>query len=144
MRMENVEYRIENMESPQPPTQAVGKISAFTDLRAWQEGHKLVLDIYSCTKNFPQYELFGLVNQMRRAAISFTSNIAEGFRKRSRKEKMQFFTTALASLTELQNQCIIARDVEYMDGDTYVKLSGQSKLVSRITNGLMTKTKTGF
>lgn len=55
------------------------KITSFTKLRAWQEGHKLVLMIYDITKNFPKEEIFGLTNQLRRAIVSFTSNIAEGF-----------------------------------------------------------------
>ena len=55
------------------------KIESFTDLNAWKEGHKLVLLIYKVTKTFPKEEMFGLISQIRRAAVSFTSNIAEGF-----------------------------------------------------------------
>jgi four helix bundle protein len=80
-----------------------GKIKSFSDLDAWREGHKLVLNIYQITKLFPKEELFCLTNQLRRAGISFTSNIAEGFSRQSFKEKRQFYSMALGSLTEIQN-----------------------------------------
>ena len=67
------------------------KIRNFTDLNAWKESHKLVLEIYRITKNFPREEIFGLTSQMRRAAVSVTSNIAEGFGRYSGKEQVQFF-----------------------------------------------------
>lgn len=70
------------------------KIKSFTDLRAWREGHKLVLMIYKETENFPSKEIFSLTNQMRRAAISITSNIAEGFSRNTAKEKYQFYSMA--------------------------------------------------
>lgn len=80
--------------------QASRKIKSFTDLNVWKEGHKLVLQVYKLTKEFPKEELFGLTNQIRRAAVSITSNIAEGFSRHSYKEKLQFYSTALGSLTE--------------------------------------------
>ena len=87
------------------------KIQTFKDLRVWQLGHSLVLDIYLSTKQFPKDEQFGLTNQIRRAIVSFTSNLAEGFSRSSYKEKAQFYSIALGSLTEVQNQILIAKDV---------------------------------
>ncbi|MEW6408249.1 MAG: four helix bundle protein [Patescibacteria group bacterium] len=75
------------------------KIKSFTDLNAWKEGHKLVLMVYDVTKSFPKEEQFGLSIQLRRAVISFTSNIAEGFSRNSYKEKLQFYSMALGFLT---------------------------------------------
>jgi four helix bundle protein len=77
-------------------------IKEFTDLRVWQEAHKLVLFIYKNTGSFPTDEKFGLKNQMRRTAVSVTSNIAEGFRRHGYKEKIQFYYLAQGSLTELK------------------------------------------
>src|SRR3989338_7264449 len=91
-----------------------GSILSFTDLRVWQEGHKLVLMVYRETKHFPDEERFGLTSQVRRSAVSVTSNIAEGFGRFSYKEKLQFYHTSLGSLFELQNQLIIARDIGYL------------------------------
>lgn len=116
-------------------------IKSFTDLRAWQEGHKLVLQIYNLTKQFPRDELFGLVSQMRRAAVSVTSNIAEGFGRASYSDKVRFYDMAQASNTELQNQLLVARDVGHLETAKFVSVSQQSILVHKIINGLLKKSK---
>lgn len=117
------------------------KITSFTKVRAWQEGHKLVLMVYEVTKNFPKEEMFGLVNQLRRAVVSITSNIAEGFSRKTYGEKLQFYCIALGSLTEVQNQILIAKDVGYIDGREFKELADQTVEVSKITNGLIKSTK---
>ena len=117
------------------------KIKSFTDLNTWKEGHKLVLLIYTVTKQFPKEELFGLTAQLRRAAVSFTSNIAEGFSRNSYKEKLQFYTTALGSLTEVQNQLLIARDIGYLSQKEFSDVAQQTVEVSKVTNGLIKKSK---
>lgn len=113
------------------------KIKSFTDLHAWQEGHKLVLAIYKITDSFPSGERYGLIEQMRRCAISITSNIAEGFSRRSRKEKAQFFYMALGSTTELQNQLLIARDIGRISADNFKFLAEKTIVVSKLVNGLI-------
>lgn len=118
-----------------------GKIKSFTDLDAWKEGHKLVLDIYKLTRKFPQEELFGLTSQLRRAGVSFTSNIAEGFSRNSYKEKLHFYYMALGSLTEVQNQLLVARDIGYMIKEEFDKIAEQTVKISKITNSLIKKTK---
>ena len=95
------------------------KIIYFTDLNTWKEGHKLVLTIYQITKKLPKDELFGLTSQMRRAAVSITSNIAEGFSRQSFKEKAQFYSMAQGSLTELQNQLLVSKDIGYFTAEEY-------------------------
>ena len=117
------------------------KIKSFTDLDAWKKGHRLVLEIYGITKNFPKEELFGLTNQIRRAVVSFTSNIAEGFSRGTYKEKARFYLIALGSLTEVQNQLLIARDLGFINKEEFDKIAETTIVISKITNGLIKKTK---
>lgn len=112
------------------------KIYSFTDLKAWKQGHELVLFVYEKTKNFPQSEIFGITNQMRRAAVSITSNIAEGFSRGSNKDKAQFYSIALGSLTELQSQVYIARDVGFISNEDFLKMENLMIVVSKLINGL--------
>jgi len=113
------------------------KIRSFRDLDAWKEGHRLVLEIYKTTKSFPKEEMFGLSNQLRRSAVSITSNIAEGFSRKSLKEKIQFYSMAKASNTELQNQLLIARDVGYLNEEKFKQLEEQSIRVNKLISGLI-------
>ena len=119
------------------------KIVIFKDLNAWKEGHKLVLEIYRITKAFPKDELFGLTSQIRRAVVSYTSNIAEGFSRKMPKDKARFYTMALGSLTEVQSQLEIAKliDLEYIGQNVYNEVSELSILVHKVTNGLIRSTK---
>lgn len=116
-------------------------IKSFTDLNAWKEGHKLVLEIYKITSEFPKDEMFGLTNQMRRCAVSITSNIAEGFSRQFYKEKVQFYYISLGSVTELQNQLLIARDVCYINNGQFQELANLSVKVHKIINGLIKSSK---
>ncbi len=117
------------------------KITTFTDLNAWKEGHKLILMVYKITKSFPKEEIFGLMSQMRRCVISITSNIAEGYSRQSYKEKVQFYSMSLGSITELQNQLLITKDVDYITKERYKEIAEQSIKVHKITNGLIKKSK---
>src|SRR5574340_1256822 len=98
------------------------KIQSFTDLNAWKEGHKLVLMVYQITRIFPKEETFRLVSQLCRAVVSITSNLAEGFSRNSTKEKLQFYFISLGSLTEIQNQILIARDLKYISKEKFNEL----------------------
>ncbi len=117
------------------------KIKSFTDLDAWREGHGLVLMIYKVTKSFPKDEIFGLTSQMRRCAVSITSCIAEGFSRQSYKEKVQFYAMAQGSATELQNQILIARDIGYINTDSFQIIATRSVKVHKIVNGLIKYSK---
>lgn len=118
------------------------KIKPFTDLDAWKEGHKLVLAIYKLTDRFPRKEIYTLAVQMRKAAVSITSNIAEGFSRRSYKEKIQFYSMAQGSLTELQNQLMVARDVGYIPQGQFAEIFRQTVRVQKVINGLIRKSRT--
>lgn len=118
------------------------KIKEFTDLKTWQEGHKLVLLVYNETKQFPKEETYSLTDQMRRSATSITSNIAEGFGRQSYKEKVQFYYLAQGSLTELKNQIIIARDVGYLKDKSFYVFTEKINLTHQLLQGLIKKSKT--
>ena len=118
------------------------KIKDFTDLRVWQEGHKLVLLVYKATKQFPKEETYSLVDQMRRAASSITSNIAEGFGRQTYREKIQFYYIAQGSLTELKNQFLISKDIGYVRNDDFLSAEEQLKSTHQLLQGLITKSKT--
>jgi len=90
------------------------KILSFKDLIAWQEAHKLVLDVYRILKVFPRDEQFALTNQLQRSAVSITSNIAEGFSRKTAKDKVRFYGIARGSLSEVESQIITACDLGYI------------------------------
>ena len=112
------------------------KTESFTDLIAWKEGHALVLLIYNVTERFPKEEVFGLTNQIRRAAVSITSNIAEGFSRVGVDDKKKFYAIALGSLTEVQNQILVGRDLHYISSSEFSKIAQQTVTVSKLINGL--------
>ena len=115
-------------------------IKNFRDLDAWQESHKLAIMLYRATKSFPKEEMFGLTNQMRRAAVSVTSNIAEGFSRQGFKEKIQFYFIAKGSLNELKSQSILAHDIGYLIND-FIAIIEQAELADKILQGLIIKSK---
>jgi len=117
------------------------KITTFSDLYVWKEGHKLVLMIYQVTKSFPTQEKFALVDQMCRAVVSITSNIAEGFSRQGIKEKVQFYLMAKGSLTEIQNQLYIARDVSYINEVKFNEIWDQTIIVHKLITGLIKSVK---
>jgi four helix bundle protein len=97
------------------------------DLIAWQKSISLVTDVYSITKSFPKDEIYGIVNQLRRASVSVPSNIAEGAARASKKEFCQFLYISLGSASEMETQIIICENLKYLDID--VSNSLQSKLI---------------
>ena len=117
------------------------KILTFTELRVWQEGHRLVLSVYRMVEIFPKKELYGLNSQISRASVSVTSNIAEGFARRTYKDKLRFYYMALGSLVEVQNQLLIARDVGYIGNDLFQEVSQQTVVVHKLLNAFIAKTK---
>jgi four helix bundle protein len=88
---------------------------SFQDLVVWQKAHALVLAVYKLTRTFPKDELYGLTSQMRRAAVSIPSNIAEGFRKLGKADKARYLNIAQASLEETRYYFILSKDLEYAE-----------------------------
>ena len=91
--------------------------ATFEDLRVWQKAHAIVLQVYAVSSNFPKNELFGLTSQMRRAAVSVPANIAEGFKRRGRMDKVRFLGIAAGSLAELRYYLRLAGDLGYCPPD---------------------------
>ncbi|MBL8122213.1 four helix bundle protein [Candidatus Saccharibacteria bacterium] len=116
------------------------KITDFKDLVAWQKAHRLAVNIYKATEDFPKNEQFGLTNQIRRAAVSVSSNIAEGFGRRTKADRAHFYDMARASLHEVQAQLLIAKDVNFLPGLSYTELEARSVECHKILTGLINKT----
>jgi four helix bundle protein len=101
----------------------------FQDLIVWHKAHQFVLGVYRVSKNFPREEIYGLTSQFRRAAISIPANIAEGFKKRGRADKVRFMNIAQGSLEECRYYLILAKDLDYADS---AQLFGQLEEVSKL------------
>ncbi len=112
-------------------------IKSFTDLLAWQAGYDLSLATYKVTSSFPASENFGLISQMRRAAVSATSNLAEGFGRSTPKDKEHFYQMASGSLYELKSQAMIARGLNYIPDPEYKTLIERADKAHKLLNGLI-------
>ncbi len=108
----------------------MGQIGSFQELEVWQKAHQLVLAVYRVTGAFPNEEKYGLVSQMRRAAVSVPANIAEGFKRRGQADKIRFYNTGEASLEELKYYLILSRDLSYLAN--YETLMDTAETVSRM------------
>ena len=119
------------------------KIENFRDLNIWQNGKEIVKAVYEITKRSPDYELYGLTAQMRRAAVSIPSNVAEGFYRYHDKEYIQFLRIALGSCGELETQIEIAFDLKYIDETERQKLVemiiSECKMLKSLLNKLEQK-----
>lgn len=111
-------------------------------LESWKESIKLVTQTYKITSTFPKEEMFGLTNQIRRAAVSIPSNIAEGCARGSKSETSRFIDIALGSLAELDTQMIIAKNLGYLKSDEiFTQISKTSAIISGMKKYLKTATK---
>jgi four helix bundle protein len=111
----------------------------YQNLIAWQKAKTLTLNVYRCTRRFPKDEIYGLTSQMRRAAVSVPSHIAEGKGRYSQKEFVQFLYHARGYLLELETQLSIARDLEYVDVPVFESLESDTEELGRILNGLINR-----
>ena len=110
------------------------KAQTFQDLMVWQKAHQFVLAVYRLSQSFPNHEVYGLTSQIRRASVSIPANIAEGFKKKTPKEKVRFFNIAQGSLEEVRYYLILTRDLNY--GDTE-KLAYDLDEIGRMLEGYM-------
>lgn len=113
------------------------KIQNFQELTVWKKSHELVLEVYKATKVFPIEEKFGLISQMRRAAVSVPANIAEGFKRRGIKDKINFYNISQSSLNELQYYMVLATDLNYLNSDISNRIKLLLPEVGKMLNGLI-------
>lgn len=107
------------------------KISRFQDLLVWKKAHQLVLSIYKATRTLPKEELYGLISQIRRSAVSVPANIAEGFRKRTIPDKVNFVAIAHGSLEETRYYMILSQDLAFYEAGSIMDLIEEvSKLLT--------------
>ena len=116
------------------------RIQNFRDLIVWQKSRELAVSVYQCTKLFPQDEIFCLVSQMRRAVVSVSSNIAEGFGRTTAKDRVKFYGIARGSLLEIESQILIAESIGYISEKERVVIEQEAWEVSKILSGLIRKT----
>ena len=118
------------------------KIQHFTDIEAWKHGHKLVLEVYRVTKDFPEEEKFGVIGQIRRAATSVTANIAEGMGRFSYKDRVRFLYMSRGSIYEVENFCILAKDLGYLNREDFKNILSLINGARKILNGFVKSTET--
>jgi four helix bundle protein len=107
------------------------KAATFRDLIVWQKAHEFVIGVYRMTSKFPKEEVYGLTQQLRRAAVSIPANIAEGFKRSGKPDKARFMNIAAASLEECRYYLILTMDLNYGDTTIIMKLLEE---VSRLLN----------
>ena len=107
----------------------------FHGIVAWQKAHELVLLVYKVTKSFPDYERFGLCSLFQRAAVSIPANIAEGYKKLSRADKLRFYNIAQGSLEECRYYVLLSKDLGYITEEHYNILFNTVEETSKLLNG---------
>jgi four helix bundle protein len=131
----NEAARSQNPES-RMRTSRLAPAKSFEQLIVWQRAHQFVLGVYRLTDNFPRTEIYGLTSQLRRAAVSIPANIAEGFKKRGRADKVRFLNIAQGSLEECRYYLILAKDLNYSDTS---KLQPQLEETSKLLEAYSAK-----
>jgi len=111
-------------------------VKSFRDLIVWQKAHKLTLDLYKITKEFPAEKKFGLVSQIRRAVSSIPTNIVEGYKRRTTKEFMHFINIADASLEEIRYLLLLLYDLNYIKNIIYQELNCSCDEIGKMIGGL--------
>jgi four helix bundle protein len=131
------------MENGQEPVNQSGlkRIRDFTDLETWRFARRLRVEVYRICRSFPKDETFGLASQLRRAAVSVTANIAEGFGRYSYQENIQFCRQSRGSVYELRDHFTTALDAGYITKEQYAVMDRQAISVIKLINGYIRSTK---
>ena len=115
------------------------KIKNYQELNIWKRSVEIAIEIYNISKNFPKEELYGLTSQIRRASVSISSNIAEGFNRYHNKEFRQFLYISLGSCAEVETQLFIAQRLNYVDQEKSSKLIKELGEIGKMINSLIKK-----
>lgn len=115
----------------------------FRQLKVWEKSHKLALDIYRITENFPREEIYGLTSQMRRSSSSIPTNIAEGCGRSGQAEFTHFLQIALGSASELDYQILLARDLTFLQEEAHNLLAGQVAEIKSMLFSLIRRIRSG-
>ncbi len=107
---------------------------SFENLQVWQKAHDFVLYVYNVTRHFPMEEKYGLTSQFRRAAISIEANIAEGYKKIGKSDKLRFFNIAQGSLEECRDYHILSRDLEFLHSNEFETMRSLIEATSKLLN----------
>ena len=118
---------------------AGGKVRTFRDLLVWQKAMRMVTEIYGVSRGWPKEESYGLTSQIRRAAGSIPSNVAEGFGRRSHDDYLRFLQIAIGSLFELQTQLEIALNLGFVDAGTHSRVLEFGRELERMLSSLIRK-----
>ena len=110
---------------------------SYRDLNVWKDGMDLAVEIYAATRSFPSEERFGLVQQMRRAAVSIPSNIAEGYGRRTARQRYNFLENALGSVFELETQTELSSRLEFLTDEHFQKLAETIRGIGKGLTSLM-------
>ena len=111
----------------------------FRNLKVWEKSHKVVLDIYGITRNFPKEELYGLTSQIRRCAVSVPSNIAEGCCRGSECDFKRFLQIAICSASEIEYQLLLSKELDYLQEEEYLQIDKKVKEVKKMLVALIKK-----
>lgn len=113
----------------------------FKELEIWKRSHKLTIDIYRTTQKFPKEELYGLTSQIRRAASSIPTNIAEGCGRRTNAELANFLNIASGSASEVEYELLLAKDMDYIDDVQYQLFANEVREIRSMLSAYMTKVR---
>ena len=109
----------------------------FKKLSVWEKSHHLTLDIYKTTRNFPKEEIYGLSSQIRRSVSSIPTNIAEGCGRGSDKDFARFIQISMGSASETEYQILLAKDLNYINEESYIKLTDQCQEVKKMLSSFL-------
>ncbi|MFZ1812641.1 MAG: four helix bundle protein [Candidatus Saccharimonadales bacterium] len=112
-------------------------ITYFTQLRTWQKARDFAVAVYTTTDKFPQKELYGMSSQLRRSSVSISANVAEGFSRKTAKDKNQFYTIAIGSLTETMSHLFVAEKLGYCDQHDLQWYIAESEDLSKMLYGMI-------